>query len=105
MGIRRDTRSPLQKELDALCKKEQNFLERRRSKKDTALNRLLAEKVPEKLQNTLDKAFEKAFRLIFEKGTGVIEKTYNREKMEKEFKVNLYADELYGNRKSLRNFS
>lgn len=30
----------------------------------------------EKLQITLDVAFAKAFTVIFEKGTGVIEKTY-----------------------------
>lgn len=98
-------KSPLQKEWDTLCKKEQAFLGRRRKKKETALNQLLAEKVPEKLQHTLDLAFEKAFSLVFEKGTGVIEKTYNKDAMEKEFRVNLYADEVYGSRKSLRAFS
>lgn len=103
--IRRNSKSPFQKEWDAVCKKEKSFLERRRSKKDSALNLLLAEKVPEKLQHTLDKAFEKAFGLIFEKGTAVIEKTYHRENLEKEFKINQYADEVYGNRKSLRKFS
>ncbi len=41
----------------------------------------------------------------FEKGLGVIEKTYDKNKMEKEYKVNLYADEVYGNKKTLRAFS
>lgn len=85
-------------------KKEQRFLEKRQQKKETALNRLLSEKVPEKLQHTLDTAFEKAFYLIFEKGTGIIEKTYPKEKLKKEFKVNLYADQVYGTRKTLRVF-
>ena len=62
-------KTPFQKEWEALCKREMAFLERRRLKKETALNQMLAQKVPEKLQHTLDAAFEKAFLLIFEKGT------------------------------------
>jgi len=98
-------KTPFQKEWDALCKREQAFLERRKTKKDSALNRLLAEKVPEKLQRTLDAAFEKAFLLIFEKGAGVIEKTYRQDALRDEYKVRLYADELRRSRKTLRAFS
>ena len=96
---------PCEKEWEALLKKNSVFWKREKRKKRTALNRLLAEKVPEKLQHTLDIAFEKAFHLIFEKGTGIIEKTYQKDKLEKEFKVNLYADQIYGTRKTLRKFS
>lgn len=99
------SKTPLEKEWESLCKKEQKFLEKRRNKKETLLNGLLADKVPDKLQGTLDTAFEKAFYLIFEKGLGVIEKTYNKEKLESEYKVNAYADEVYGNRKTMRAFS
>ncbi len=102
---KRGKKTPYEKEWEALCKREQRFLEGRKKKKETALNNLLAEKVPEKLQGTLDAAFEKAFGLIFDKGTGVIEKTYKKEELEKEFKVKQYANEVYGNRKTLRAFS
>lgn len=98
-------KTPFQKEWEALCKREMTFLERRRLKKETVLNQMLAQKVPEKLQHTLDSAFEKAFLLIFEKGTGIIEKTYRKEDLKNKHKINLYADELYQNRKSLRVFS
>lgn len=98
-------KTPFQKEWDALCKKEQAFLDRRETKKESALNRLLAEKVPEKLQRTLDAAFEKAFFLIFEKGGGIIEKTYNRDALKDAYKVSLYADEIRRSRRSLRAFS
>jgi len=104
MGIR-NRKTPLEKEWDSLCKKEQAFLARGRSKKGPALNRLLADKAPEKLRHALDAAFEKAFLLIFEKGTGLIEKTYSRESLEQAYKINFYADELRGDRKSLRAFS
>ena len=102
-GWRRKT--PLQKEWAALCKKEQAFLERRKLKKESALNQMLAEKVPEKLQATLDAAFEKAFSLVFEKGTGFIEKTYHKEALADGYKVRAYADEIRQTRKSLRAFS
>jgi len=98
-------KTPLQKEWDSLCKKEQAFLERGRAKKNPALNRLLADKVPEKLRRALDAGFEKAFRLMFEKGTGLLEKTYSREALEQTYKINFYADRVRGSRKSLRAFS
>lgn len=103
LNIKRKT--PLQKEWNALQKRELAFGEGRKNKKESALNQLLAEKVPDKLQHTLDAAFEKAFYLIFEKGKGIIEKTYNKDALEKEYKVNHYANELQGNRKSLRKFT
>lgn len=88
------------KEWEALKKKEQRFLDSRREKQEGALNRLLAEKVPEKLQSTLDTAFCKAFSLIFQKGTGLIEKTYSREKLERNYQVNHY---LAGQKEDVRN--
>lgn len=42
--------------------------------RESILNQKLEEKIPPKLQKTLDTAFAKAFALIFEKGTGVIER-------------------------------
>lgn len=41
-------KTPFQKEWEALCKREQAFLERRKLKKESALNQLLAEKVSER---------------------------------------------------------
>ncbi len=101
----RNRKTPYQKEWEALCKREQKLLEKRKEKKETALNKLLSDKVPPKLQSTLDTAFGKAFALVFEKGTSIIEKTYNKDALEKAFKINQYADELQGNRKSLQTFS
>ena len=72
-------------ELQKIEKQEERFLNKRADKKETHLNRFLSEKVPRKLQETFNTAFTKAFTLIFDKGIGVIEKTYNRENMEKNF--------------------
>lgn len=97
--------TPKEKEWSRLLKQEQGFLEKGAHKKDSKLNQLLEDKVPEKLQGTLDAAFAKAFEAIFEKGTGMIEKTYKKEELERQFKINSYAVELREDKKSLRRFS
>ncbi len=98
-------KTPLEKEWEILNKKEEKYLEKRLQKKDSKLNALLADKVPAKLQSTLDAAFEKAFSAIFVKGTTLIEKTYQKDKKEKQFAINNFADEVQQSRKSLRAFS
>lgn len=98
-------KDPWEAEIQKLNKQEERFLKKRADKKETHLNQFLSEKVPEKLQKTLDTAFTKAFALFFEKGTGVIEKTYNRENMEKNFQINRYAAELKESKKELHMFS
>jgi len=95
----------MEKEISRLEKQESKFINKRMEKSDTAINRLLDEKIPAKLQGTLDAAFSKAFALIFEKGTGVIEKGYNREKRETQFKIDEFTARIKGDRKSLRTFS
>ena len=72
-------------EWEKLQKREKRFLSARENQKESFINQKLEEKVPTKLQETLDKAFAKAFGLIFEKGTGVIEKTFRPEEMKKDF--------------------
>lgn len=81
------------------------YLQKKVEKTDSKLNQLLEKKVPAGLQSTLDKAFSKAFQMVFEKGTGVIEKTYNKEEMKKQYQINEYAAKVYGNKKSLKVFS
>ena len=98
-------KTPFVKEWENLCRKEERFLKSREEKKDSILNQKLAEKVPEKLQSTLDAAFAKAFSLIFEKGTGIIEKTYNKNALKIDYQVACYADDLTQSRKSLHAFS
>lgn len=55
-------------------RQEKAYLQKNLHKKDSALNRTLEERIPDTLQDTLDDAFSKAFALIFEKGTGVIDR-------------------------------
>ena len=97
--------TPREKEWGRLLKQEQSFLEKGAHKNDSRLNQFLEDKVPEKLQGTLDAAFAKAFEMIFEKGTGVIEKTYKKEELERQFKINSYAADLKEDKRSLRKFT
>lgn len=60
---------------------------------------------PEKLTETLHSAFEKAFALVFEKGTGMIQKAGRQERRRQAYQVHAYAADLRENRKNLRAFS
>lgn len=97
--------TPLEKEWMKLQKQEQDYLQKRIEKKDSRLNQLIENKVPEKLQGTLKEAFAKAFHLVFEKGTGIIEKTYNRGELEKDYQINDYTAQVRQNRKAWKVFS
>lgn len=98
-------KSALEKEWLKAVRDEENFLAKQLNKEDSKLNRLLEDKVPAGLQNTLDGAFAKAFHLVFEKGTDVIEKTYKKEELQKDYKINAYAATVKENRKNLKAFS
>lgn len=97
--------TPLQKEWEKLEKQEAAYLAKRMEKTDSKMTQFLEKKVPSNLQNTLDGAFSKAFYAVFEKGTGVIEKTYKKEELQKSYQINEYAAQVRGNRKSLKAFS
>lgn len=98
-------KTPYEKEMTALLKKERRFLKSREEKKESFINEKLEKYVPAKLQGTLDAAFAKAFSLIFEKGTKYIEKTYNRKGMEIDYMENEYIDSLRNSRSSMKRFS
>lgn len=93
--------TPLEQEWEKVIRQEQSFLMKRAEKTDSRLNQLLEKKVPSNLQETLDKAFS----LVFEKGTGVIEKTYQKEELKKEYQINEYASRVRGSKKALKVFS
>lgn len=97
--------TPEEKEWKKLLKKEEAYLKKRKEKKESVISSVLEEKIPQKLQETLDAAFAKAFTLIFQKGSSVIEKTYQKDEFEKNYKIQEYAYQIRKNRKSLKAFS
>ena len=66
------------------------------------LKRKIEEKIPEKIEDVMEKAFEKSFKLIFEKGTEIIEKSYNKEQIEIDFDINNYAIAKQTSKKHLK---
>ncbi len=92
-----------QKEINAVIKKRNSYLKQYKNKKEIAPE--LMSKVPDKLCSTLNTAFAKAFQLIFEKGTSIIEKTYNKEDAKIRHRANKIVAEELKSRKSYRLFS
>lgn len=91
-------------ELKRLTKAEEKFISKNITAKEFKFKEKIDQHVPEALKNTLDKTFYKAFGIVFEKGTSFIEKTYNKEKHQQDFKVNEYSANLRNNASSLRKF-
>ncbi len=98
-------KSPMEKEFEKVLKQEQKFLDKRRDKKESQLNQLLAEKIPDNMQGKLDSAFAKAFQLIFDKGTVVIEKTYDKARIADEYELKEITADMNQDRRSLKAFS
>lgn len=99
----------LEKEWKRLLVKEEKMLSSAENKRETKLDGKIRaftgkieEKIPEKLETTLDAAFYKAFLLIFEKGTGVIEKTFKGEDLQLEFQVNDFRVQQKPTKRSLK---
>ena len=101
---RNAARRALEKELALLQKREGRMEARALAEKEGAWKAKLEEKVPEKVYTSLEQAFCKAFALVFEKGTGIIEKSYDRDALEKDYAVRDFAVQVKGDRRTLRRF-
>ena len=98
-------KSPWEKEWAHLLKREARYKSKRVDGPTSVLLMKLDRFIPEKLSGTLSVAFFKALQVIFEKGTRLIELTYNRAKRQADFKVNKFANEMYGDSRSARSFT
>ena len=98
-------KSAWEKDWDDLKKKELKYTSKRQEGPTSVLIEKLDRFIPKKLNDTLDTAFSKAFALIFEKGTTVIEKTYNKEQKKANYMVDTYAAEIKTDKKSVKKFT
>ena len=92
----------IEKELKIIEKKEEAL---RRAAFHTDVPKwktVLTDRVPKTVYGNLEKAFGTAFAIVFEKGTGVIEKTYNRDSIQEDFQVRQFAFQVKANRKTLK---
>ena len=99
----------LEREWKRLLEKEEKMFRSAENKKEMKLDGKIKEltgkieeKIPEKLSAALDAAFYKAFITIFEKGTGVIEKTFKGEELQLEFQVNDFRVDKKPTKRSLK---
>lgn len=94
----------IEKEWQKLIREEQTFLRKNMPARSIGWQEKIAKFVPKKLEGALNSAFCKAFKLIFDKGTGIIEKTYQKEKKEQNYKINSYIADVRNTRRSMRAF-
>ena len=95
-------KSPIEKELDHIARKEERLAKHAQQYQTAKWRETLEQKIPPRVYTNLQTTFCKAFELIFEKGTGLIEKTYSKNDMELDFQVHDYAIGLKGGKKELR---
>ncbi|MDD4700445.1 MAG: EcsC family protein [Oscillospiraceae bacterium] len=72
------------------------------SKKLAPLTAKIETKIPPKLKETLQQAFFQGFHLVFSKGDRILEKTYNKRKIQAHYDVNNYTIEKLGPKKHLK---
>lgn len=102
MNLKKPKLSPIEKELHKIEQEEQKLLYYAdKHKTNPAWKIELEKRIPEKVITGLQIAFSKAFYLIFEKGAVIIEKTYDKGSIEKDFQINDYAMDVKGSRKEI----
>jgi len=98
-------RDIVKKDLNKLEKKEKKILNSKKSIIDKNLEPLVDKVesyVPEGLKETLDKAFCNAFKFVFEKGTRVIEKSYNKKKIQSNHNTHDFSFRSIKNRRTMK---
>ena len=98
-------RTPWEQEFREVWKREQRFLRQYGEKRESPINSAIENIAPEKLLLTLHTAFEKAFAMVFEKGSGLIQKVGRQADRRQAYQVQEYALDLREDRKNLHAFS
>ncbi|MBQ2699335.1 MAG: EcsC family protein [Firmicutes bacterium] len=92
----------IEKEYAALIRKEARLRRKATKAEPARWKERLEEKVPQKVYVSLQEAFCKAFELVFTKGVGIIERTYDRNAIEEDHAVQDYAVQVKGGRRELK---
>ena len=90
------SRKMLEEQLIKVKREEIKFALRSETKmfenQTAPIKRKIESKIPAKLQETLEKAFEAGFKIVFEKGTGIVEKTYDKAARQEDFRKEHQGD-------------
>lgn len=96
----------LNSQMKKLIKREDKFFYKKENEyiknKILPVKEQLEEKIPKNMIETFEKAFEKGFYYVFEKGTTVIEKSYNSEKIKNEADIDEYILSKQMNNKNFK---
>lgn len=95
-------KSVVRKEQAVVLRKEKKLEKAAGRNEAFRLGERLEEKIPEKVRFAFEKAFCSAFTIIFEKGTEIIEKSYDKESLGEDYKIQNYAVQIKGTRRELR---
>ncbi|MDO4541510.1 MAG: EcsC family protein [Bacillota bacterium] len=90
------------RELAKIEKKEARLFKDNPNLDIKILTKKIEAKIPPDFHAKLNSVFYQGFRLVFKSGTGVIEKTYNKNKTRDEYTVNNYAAKVLGSKQGLR---
>ena len=71
--------TPWEKEFARLERRRRAYQARHARPPESRLDRALEDKVPPKLRGALNSAFVRAFDLVFQRGTGLLERTFDAE--------------------------
>lgn len=96
----------INKQMKVIEKKEAKLLKEPKDNyiksKLSPIKEKMENKIPDKLISTIEVAFQKGFKTVFDKGVGIIEKTYNKEEINMEYDINAYAVNKYPTKKNLK---
>lgn len=92
----------IQKELISIAKSEEKLKKKAYKQNSNPCKEKIEAKLPKGINSTLQKTFAKSFGLIFDKGIGIIEKTYNKEDLSADYDIYNFAVEKKGSRKELK---
>lgn len=103
MRISTRTQIAVQKELLTLQKQEEKMQKAALKQRPASVWKTeLEKKVPEKVYTNLKGAFGKAFSIVFEKGTGIIEKSYHKDTLHQNQQIRDFSVQVKGTRRQLR---
>ncbi len=95
----------IDKNLRKVLKQEEKLMQQTGGTFMKPLTDKVEDKIPQELNNKLQQAFYMGFKTIFEKGNGIIEKTYDRDQLILEHEVYDASFEKLNKKKSLKNMN
>lgn len=95
----------LNTEWQELLSEESRAAEKKINKKEADVFRRIKSSVPAGVGDKLESAFAAGFELVFKKGIPVIERTYDRKKFVRKYRVNSRIYEIENSRENLERFT